>query len=543
MSRRTTLLALPALIAVSALALTGCSAPSDAAPVDGGSITYATGKDITCLDPHVGGDMPQATIAAQYLDSLVAQDDKGAIHPWLAKSWETSADGLTWTFHLRDDVKFTDGTPFDAAAVKANLDHMVNPATQSGTAGGYLRQYVKTDVENPTTAVVTLNKPYQAFLEVLAQPFLGIESPTALARPQAENCASPVGSGPFKIVGYTPQQEVKLVRNDGYNSPPPFAKNKGPAKIANITWKIIPENATRYGALRTGEADIIDFLPPENFAEAKADSTIALSLTDRPGNPTALQLNTTRAPFNDEAVRRAFLTASNTEASVKSAFLGTASYAGGPLSSVTRFYDKDYEKTYAFDLKKANDALDQAGWTERDSAGYRTKNGTRLTAVLPLTPTSWPAATVELLTQIQANEKKAGIEVKIENVDDATANKRGNTFDYDLRVGYWNTNTADVLRIVFSSAARESAGFVPNGAGYANPDLDSILDQALATTDDTTRGELYNKAQKIIDDAAISLSLYNQSTQLASRKDKVTNVVVEPSLKLPYLYDAQAVAK
>ncbi|MET0933698.1 MAG: ABC transporter substrate-binding protein [Mycetocola sp.] len=536
--------AVPILVALTMLTLSACAAPAstDATPDGGGTFVYATGKDISCLDPHVGGDMPQASIAAQYLDSLVSQDENGDIHPWLAESWESSEDGLTWTFKLRDDVVFTDGTPFDATALKANLDRMVDPATQSSTAGGYLKPYVGTEVVDATTAVVTLNRPYAAFLEVLAQPFLGIQSPTAFARPQDENCASPVGSGPFKIVDYTPQQEVQLVRNEDYNSAPPFAKKTGPASIEKIAWRIIPENATRYGALRTGEVDAIDLLPPENFAEAKADSKIELNLNDRPGNPTSLALNTTRAPFDDRDVREAFLLSANVEAGIDSVFLGTSTYAGGPLSPVTRFYSPDFEDVYSYDLDRAKELLDVAGWSETDSDGYRTKDGKRLTVSLPVTPEEWPAATVELFTQIQANAKQAGFEVKIDNVDGATGYGRNISFDYDLRGEYWNTNTADVLRIVFSTEYLESAGWVPNGSGYSNPELDTILNDALATNDAAEREDLYYEAQKIISDEALQLNLYSQSTQLASRGDKVANVVVEPSLALPYLYDASVVA-
>jgi peptide/nickel transport system substrate-binding protein len=526
----------------SVLALTGCAGASEPAPTNGGNLVYATGKDITCLDPHVGGDMPQASIAAQYLDSLVSQDAKGEIQPWLATKWTVSDDGLTWTFTLRDDVKFTDGTPFNADAVKANLDHMVDPATQSGTAGGYLKPYTSTTVTDETTAVITLNRPYAAFLEVLAQPFLGIESPTALARPQAENCASPVGTGPFKIVSYTPQQEVKLVRNDDYNSAPPFAKHTGPASIATITWRIIPENATRYGSLRTGDVDVIDFLPPENFSEAKADPNIELTLHDRPGNPTTLALNVTRAPFDDLSVRQAFLLSADTRTSVESVFLGTATYVGGPLSAATPLYSKDFEHVYDLDLARAEKLLDDAGWSEKDSEGYRVKDGKRLTASLPFTSADWPSATVDLITQIQANVKKAGFELSIDQADAATTNERASTFDYDLRSQYWNTNTPDVLRIVFSSEYLKSAGWVPNGSGYSNPALDDILNQALATTDTEQRRDLYFQAQKIISDDALQLTLYSQSTQIASRSDAVTGITVEPSLSLPYLYDATVVS-
>ncbi|UOE43131.1 ABC transporter substrate-binding protein [Agromyces larvae] len=533
------MLALLGAGAVATLALAGCAGGTEsAAPSDGGTLVYATGKDISCLDPHVGGDMPQASIAAQYLDSLVSQDAKGDIHEWLATDWTVSDDGLTWTFTIRDDVKFTDGTPVDAAAIKANLDHMVDPATQSGTAGGYLKPYVSSEAVDATTLVVTLNRPYAAFLEVLAQPFLGIQSPTALARSLDENCTSPVGSGPFKIVAYTPQQEVVLERNEDYNSAPPFAEHTGAASIAKIVWRIIPENATRYGALRTGEVDAIDFLPPENFAEAEADDRIALNLNDRPGNPTSLALNVQRAPFDDLDVRKAFLLSANTKQSVESIFLGTATYSGGPLSHVTGFYSSDFEDAFAYDLDQANDLLDKAGWSTRDGDGYRTKEGKRLTVSLPLTPAENPAALVELLTQIQANVKDAGFDLEIDNVDSATGFERNSTFDYDLRSQYWNTNTADVLRIVFSTEYLESAGWIPNGSGYSNPELDQILNDALATTDRDAREQLYYEAQRIISGDALQLTLYSQSTQLASRADKVDNVIVEPSLSLPYLYDA-----
>ncbi len=167
-------------------------------PVSGGTLIYATDREPTCLDPHVSGDMPQVFIGQQYLDSLVSMDEQGQIGPWLAERWEVSADGLSYTFHLRKDVRFTDGTPFNAAAVKANLDHMANPKTQSSTAGGYIRQYRSTDVLDDSTAVVHLATPYAAFLEVLAQGFLGIESPTALLRSRDENCESPVGAARSK---------------------------------------------------------------------------------------------------------------------------------------------------------------------------------------------------------------------------------------------------------------------------------------------------------------------------------------------------------
>lgn len=522
------------------LTMTGCGGSAAAAETDQ-TFVFAAGKDISCLDPHVNGDMPQASIAANYLDSLVSQDNEGAIHPWLATAWAVSDDGLTYTFTVRDDVWFTDGTKLTAEAVKANLDHMVDPDTQSGTAGGYLKPYLGTEILDETTAVVTLDRPYAAFLEVLAQPFLGIESPDALKRPQAENCNSPVGTGPYKIVDYIPQSKVSLVRNEDYNSAPPFAQHQGPANIEKIEWRIVPEDSTRYGLLRAGQVDALDLMPSVHFDEAEADPGVELITQDRPGNPTNLLLNTTRAPFDDLNVRKAFLHSAYVDAGINSVYFGTVTRAGGPLSSTTGFYSPDFEQVYDPDPGKAAALLDDAGWTERDDEGYRVKDGQRLTAHFPYTPGAWPTAHQALVTQIQATAKKAGFEVLIENGDGATVSELGNNYEYDLRADYWNTNTADVLRIVFASEYTESAGFVPNGSGFRNPELDAILNDALATNYPVRRADLYYQAQQIVSDNALQLPLYNQASQVAVRSDSYRNLTLEPSLSLPYLYDLTAV--
>lgn len=138
--RRST--ALPLVVALS-LVLAGCSSETDngesngGEPIDGGTLTFATGDaEPTCLDPHVGGNMPQQIAGIHVTESLFTMTEEGEIEPWLAESGEMSEDGMTWTFTLKEDVEFTDGTPFDAEAVKANVEHLQDPATESST--GYL---------------------------------------------------------------------------------------------------------------------------------------------------------------------------------------------------------------------------------------------------------------------------------------------------------------------------------------------------------------------------------------------------------------------
>jgi len=161
--RRTARAAAPA--AVLALALAACSggggdAQDDATPRTGGTLVYATGDaEPTCLDPHVGGNYPQALISTQYLEPLVGRDADGTILPWLATEWTTSDDGLTWDFTLADDVTFTDGTPFDAAAVKANIEHLQDPDTGSSTGYLAVQKVESVEVVDATHARFHLSAP------------------------------------------------------------------------------------------------------------------------------------------------------------------------------------------------------------------------------------------------------------------------------------------------------------------------------------------------------------------------------------------------
>ncbi|WP_426217705.1 ABC transporter substrate-binding protein [Pseudomonas sp. DWRC2-2] len=508
-------------------------------PVSGGTLVYATDREPTCLDPHVAGDMPQVFLAQQYLDSLVSMDAEGQIGPWLAKRWEVSSDGLNYTFHLRSDVRFTDGTPFNAAAVKVNLDHMANPTTQSGTAGGYIRQYRSTEVLDEFTAVVHLSTPYAAFLEVLAQGFLGIESPTALLRPRDVNCESPVGTGPFKVVRWDRQSHVELVRNPDYNSAPPTAKHQGPAWLERIVWRFIEEPTVRFASLQTGEVDVIEGLPPESHEAARRNPDLTLIIAQRPGNPTNGTLNITRAPFNDLNVREAFVRSADIEGALKSVYFNEFPRAGGPLSSTTRFYNSDFERAQDYDPAKAARLLDAAGWVQFDNEGYRTKDGKRL-QVHVVMENSTPPSEYMLWEQVQATTRQVGFELIVEQMSDVQAAKREADWDYDVRQGYWNTNTADVLRIIFSSEFIRPAGvggYHQNTAGFSDQAFDEIIQKALTTQDTEQRRVLYYKAQQVASSQYLQLTTYAQSTRLGIYKT-AHGVRLDPSLAVTYLYDA-----
>ena len=184
-----------AVALVSTITLAGCQAAEPEAsgdPVEGGTLVYASGDaEPTCLDPHVGGNYPQALIAGQFLESLVSRDESGEIIPWLAESWEPSDDQLAWEFTLREGIEFTDGTPLDAEAVKVNVEHLKDPATQSSTGYLAMGKVETVEVVSDRVARFVLSAPDSALLESLAQPWTAIQSPAGIARGMDANCQAP----------------------------------------------------------------------------------------------------------------------------------------------------------------------------------------------------------------------------------------------------------------------------------------------------------------------------------------------------------------
>ncbi|SRX78355.1 ABC transporter substrate-binding protein [Mycolicibacterium parafortuitum] len=508
--------------------------------MSGGSIVYATDREPTCLDPHNFGDMPQTYVARQYLDSLVSERPDGSVVPWLADSWEISPDGLTYTFTIKEGVKFHDGTPLDAEAVHANFVQILDPATESATDAGYLRPYYESSRAIDThTFELKLKTPYSALLPVLSQAFFGIESPKAMARGLEENCQSPVGTGPFVVKAWNRGQSVELVRNEDYNSAPADAKHQGPAYLEKVTWKFIEDGSVRAAAVQGRDADIIFNPPPQQVAALKADPNLDTQEFTHTGLPNGIALNTTRAPFDDALVRQAFIHGSNAEAAVKSAYLGVYDWEHGPISSTTPTY-KDLRRFYSYDKDKADRLLDEAGWTERDADGFRTKDGKRLTAELVYSADTGdtPPADVTLFQNIQAAQKEIGFEVVLKPLPQDqyfAAFSDKNAYD-GLTGAYWNSPTPAVLSIVFSSDSLKAAPG-NNMSWVENPKLDELVRAAAATTDVAEQERLYGQTQDIVAEQAYQLGLYPVVTRLVAKK-KLKDVWIEPSEGEPVLHDA-----
>ncbi|TAJ46730.1 MAG: ABC transporter substrate-binding protein [Herbiconiux sp.] len=538
------MISLAGVVTASALliALAGCAADApvsvDSTPVAGGTLTYATGfGEPTCLDPHVGGNMPQALVGTNVLESLFSQDESGAIVPWLASGATVSEDGLTVDVALNEGISFTDGTPFDADAVVANITHMKDPNTASSTAILALGKVTSVEAVDPLTARFTLSEPDSALQESLAQTWLAMESPAGLARGMDANCEAPIGTGPFVFSEWVKQDHVTLTRNEAYNSAPAGAAHSGPAYLDTIEWRFIPDTATRFAALQSGQVDVIDEMQPDNVVAAASSDQFDVLTGALPGASIRLELNSGYAPFDDERVRKAFIASADVNPGIESLFFGTVDRSYSVLSTSTP-YGASFEDDYAIDTDKANTLLDEAGWTSRDSDGTRMKDGERLVVDFPISTNQSIPAEQSLFEQIQATTKEVGFDVELHPLDLSSWYAALGSWDFDVTSAIYTKNSPDVLRILYHSdnIIPAPSGYHPNNAHVSIPELDALLTEAGETSDAAVREKDYAAAQKLLADGAYVLPLYDH-LQKIGYSTTVQGLTLLPTLQIPYFGD------
>ncbi|MGM7669638.1 ABC transporter substrate-binding protein [Microbacterium sp. A93] len=519
--------------AVLALVLAACGGGetgSDGAagggePVQGGTLVYATGDaEPTCLDPHVGGNYPQALISTQYLEPLVGRDADGQIQPWLATGWEVSEDGLTWELTLAEDVTFTDGTPLDAEAVKVNIEHLQDPETASSTGFLAVQKIAEVEPVDATHVRFHLSEPDSALLESLSMQWTAIQSPAGLERGMEENCAAPIGTGPFTVSEGVPQQHVLLERNEDYSSHGPEADHGGPAHLESIEWRFLPDPATRWAALQSGEVHVIDNPEPEAIVSAESGDQFSHLDAPRPGSVNRIELNSGQAPFDDERVREAFVRSADVDPGIEALYQGVATRSHSPLSSVEPMAYSD-PSLFGTDVEAAARLLDEAGWDETDADGYRVRDGERLRVRFPVSTNQSVAAEQALFEQIQANARQVGFEVILTPLDLSAwygalaAPEDGGDNDYEAVSAPYTKVGPDVLRTLYHSAGTEPApsGYFANLSQVTSEELDALLEEAARITDPDERAALYEQAQQQVLEGYYILPLYDQQNHFLTR--------------------------
>ncbi len=492
------------LAAIPVLAACGTTTADGAS--GGKKLTMGLPSTPDTLDPGATGLAMVLLITFTMFDPLVwwlpTSDGKGAFHPGLATHYTVSSDAATYTFHLREGVKFHDGTAFDAAAVKATYDHVVDPATKSRSGLGALGPYKETRILDPMTVQIVFSEPNASFLHQQAAGNFGIASPTALKKYGPTGFGShPVGTGPFMFKEYATGDHLTVVRNPHYTWGPPVL-GKGPAPLEEITFRVVADDSGRYNALRAGQLQIAMNLPANDISAVSKAGTFTQLTVPSIGTPLGLPINVTRPPTDDIRVRQAILYGVDQRKMVKDIQFDVNKPAHNVLTPITPGYSQTASARYSYDPARAEGLLEEAGWV-KGPGGVRRKNGRELSLDILL----FSGAGLELPTQFVVSElSKIGFTARTTVQPFATASASYNKGVQNLAsFGYYGEDPY-LLNIWVNSDAIK-AGF--NSSHYSNPKVDSTIARANATADDTTRDALYEQVGNLLMDDAMFLPLWD----------------------------------
>jgi peptide/nickel transport system substrate-binding protein len=472
------------MLALAAMALAAAASPARA---DGGTLIWGMPAVETVLDPHVGCGGLTMNMTYQMFENLWEQDltsDKSPtrIVPRLAKSWDLSADGTEYTFHLRDGVKFHDGTPFDADAVKWNFDRFWNekapqfyPAAKAYM--GYFTKWIKdVQVVDKMTVKITLTQPNYEWLRlgVLSCGEARMVSPTAVKKYGNEEFARhPVGTGPFRFVEIEPGVKVVLERNPDYWGTP--------AKLDRIIFRPLEDPATRINALRAGEVNMIHEAPFDEIDDLKSEGFQVIANTETP-SIWYIAFNAKNKMMQDKRIRLAINYAIDREGIAREVLHNVGKPEYGMLNPGTYAYDPGF-KPFSYDPEKAKKLLAEAGYP----------NGLQLDFDI------FQYGYGEVWEKwIQRDLKKVGIDAKLNKIEWQTyLNKwlKGMPVDLQMNEMGWGMATPWWTSTVVRCDSQPPGGF--NTGWYCNASVDKLLDQAIAEPDQSKRVELYRQANQI----------------------------------------------
>jgi peptide/nickel transport system substrate-binding protein len=460
--------------------LVGCSLHKSN---DSSTLTFLIESNATNLDPRFATDSQSQKIDGLLFSSLLERDDQMNFHGDLADSWNTP-DPLTYTFHLRAGVRFHDGRPLTATDVKYTFDSILNPATHSPKRGAF-RMVASIETPNPATVIFHLTEPYASFLWNLARPAVGIVPHDA----GADFSRHPVGSGPFRFVSQSQDEEVIVERSPDYF--------RGAPQIARVRFRVVPDAVVRALELRKGSADLeMSSLSPDMIPVLARQS--GLAVTQRPGtNFGYLGFNLEDPILAKREVRQALAFATDREALIRYLLHGEARIASGILPPNHWAYEPDVAQ-YNLDPARAEKILDAAGFP-------RQQDGARFHLTLK-TSTEEQARLIGAVLQEQW--RRIGVDLELRPLELATLLSDAAKGNFQLTYSRWvgANNDPDVFEFVFSSKRIPPDG--ANRGHYRNPRIDALVDQIRTETDREKRKALCSEVQKILADDLPYLPLW-----------------------------------
>jgi len=463
------------------------------------------------LDYHVDPYFWTALINTFVADTLVfLHPETKQYEPFLATGWEMSPDGFTWTFTLRDDVVFHDGTPFNAEAVKANIERVKAPETASTYAADLIGPIAAVNVLDEFTVEVVYERPHPVVSHAFAR--IPMWSPTAFSQyPIGEFDRHLTGSGPFTLAEWVPNSHIRMVRNDAYNWGPSYKVEPGPVKLDSITFRYVGEQTILGTIVTTDEANVVSELPPQ-YVPDYLDSP-RYQLVAGPVDNTGLQfiMNVTRAPLDNLTVRRAIRHAVSTQIINDLAYDGLWTELYGPLNTTHPCYWDGANSAYPYDPERARALLDEAGWVLEGGSSVRMAQGVEGVADgTPLQITLVILGREEIAEIIDASLRQVGAGVSIELVPGPVQLERAQSKDFDLIMQRLRGNDGSLMSTVWKAANDRPGGWA--WSGFRNDELEAVLDQLDNTLDFQARCELARTAQQIVTEFAPHLPSVDQPT-------------------------------
>jgi peptide/nickel transport system substrate-binding protein len=512
--------------------LSGCSSASGAGGGGTGQIAVGLFAEPDSLDPAAMHLLPSYQVTSSIYDQLlwkIAGQPSDSFLPGLATSYSASPDGKTFTFKLRKGVTFHDGTPFNASAVKATFDRIVAPVTKSVSAKAVLGPYQSSTVVDAYTVQVNFTAPNGGFLNNVASPLLAIVSPTAAGKQGALFGRHPVGTGPFKFDSWITGESIQLTRNENYSWGPDTAGLKGPARLSQVTYRIVTSSPSQANALQSGALQVAQGMDIADVVRL-TKAGFRQRVVDAAGVPFGFVLNVRKAPTDDLRVRQAIQYATNAQAIRSTVFSDVYQSANTVLTS--ELLDSSNKVSYSYQPDRAASLLDQAGWT-KGSGGMRRKNGQPLNlswliesggfgfqdAAELMSAQLQNIGITSQITQAATPEYVVGIEKGIMNVS--------GLYDY----------AADpyVLHTLFSCA---EVGDGPNDSHFCSPQVDAQIAAANGTISPSAHAAAYEAIENELMQQAMFVPIYSLAAVFVTAKS-VSGITYTP-LAIPLLTGATA---
>lgn len=519
--------ALAALAAASVVMMAGCASGGTAVstsaptgdPVAGGELTLEFWPDnaaFACVDPFQTYWIEHRQVIRNIADSLTDQDpETGEIVPWLATDWQISDDALTYTFNLRDDVTFSDGTAFTADSVVAALESAkATLAAVPGAYGGvYISGYASSTAVDTDTVEVRFSTPNAAFLQGTSTTNLAILAESSYSATPEERCLGDVvGSGAFVLDDYTPGEGIDLSKRESYAWASELNGHQGEAYLDAVHINYVAEDSVRVGNLASGASDIAwprnPFTPEDRALLESAGATI--ESRSLPGPSQAYYPNVSEGhPLSEKAVRDALQIAIDRETYADTIYGSAYPVVEGAYDTTTPFFVSEAD-ALVYDPERAAEILDDAGWVLDADADYRTRDGETLTLVAPITAET-PG---DVLLQDQL--KQVGIQLELsvyQPADRAAITANG---EYDLLATYYTRADPGVLAWILDERYAGSKAFAKNAqSAETAAEIQRLFDAGVQATDADERGEVYAELHELLIEDGVSFPIFER-VQLAA---------------------------